>query len=369
MSTEYTSEQLDFHNQFLNFGGLYPYAEGIGNGSMYAATRKGFYNRLDVYNSALGRTLVTPSYDFIANGVLNAVARTVSATHYIGVNAGTMILLNDLFLRMMSSPVVLPHIGDAGKEIGAEKVYNPQQTDMGIYDLVKPHGEVLLPVNPSRQLHAAMLGRTAFNFLGDHELAHIIYGHTRFCRSSYGMSALEEAQAVSPNALDLQTLEMDADCFAAERAVMDIKIFNENPSWISDARRGFYCDWKSGVFNWMFAVYSLFRLFGFRCYSASELLSYTHPPIGTRIRMMAWRVGELVSDKFSADEFFGMHHDAIEAVERAFNEISETSLNRNAIDFAYSDEASEHMHVIWENWRGIRPRLEPYSVGVLAPAR
>jgi hypothetical protein len=55
-------------------------------------------------------------FDYIANGTLNAAACEVAGQAYFGVTWGTIIILGDLFCRMLSHPEVLKAIGNAAGE-------------------------------------------------------------------------------------------------------------------------------------------------------------------------------------------------------------------------------------------------------------
>ena len=360
------NDSLDFHRHFLSKGGYFDYTQ-TGLGEMYEFTLKEFRFKMEEYRS------VYPEFPFanvnyINNNLLNAVASKESDKYYIGIYAGTFILLNELFLRIMSSPNILPEIGDISKEGKTKKLFNPQQYDLDTYFLCKPDEENIMPKDTTRQLYASLFTKAALNFLFDHEYAHIVFGHVDYIASTKKIFSITEEESSEETPLDSQTLEMDADSFAAHHGMLLLKILNDDPSQLSEFRRPFFCDWKKGVSNWLFSIYSLFRIFGYKNYTHDMLLKYSHPPTGLRQRLIAHTLYGLLTERIKIDikdDFFEIHHDIIEKVENAFNEISETKLNRNAIDFAYTTESSEHIGVILKNWQNVRPRLEKYAHGYL----
>lgn len=358
--------QLDFDKHFKSIGGSFLSPQN-NLGEMYRHTIKGYYSRMKEYQE-IHPDFPSVNVDYIDNTLLNAVASKKDGKYYIGIYAGTFILLNELFLRMMSSPNIYPEIGDSSKEVPTKKLFNPHQFDLSIYSMCKPDDEDVMPKDPTRRLYAALLTKTALNFLFDHEYAHIAFGHVDYLAASQKIFSMEENEIIKVDPLNYQTLEMDADCFATHQGMLLLKKINDSPLIVKEQRRPFYCGWENGMFNWLFAVYSLFRIFGYKNYKLSELLQYTHPPTGIRQRIISASVMDTLADRIHAgitEKLIDINHEVIDKVENAFNEISESELDRNAINFAYTSEANQHIGVIIENWKVVKPHLAPYSFGPL----
>ncbi len=360
------ASQLDFNNHFRSEGGLFiPPVKQLGE--MIKHTIKGYYSRMHEYRDIHPR-FPSVNINYIDNTLLNAVASKKNDKYYIGIYAGTFILLNELFLRMMSSPNILTEIGDSSKEEPTKKLFNPQQFDLNIYDLCKPDNDNVMPKDPTRQLYASLFTKAALNFLFDHEYAHIAFGHVDYLVSSRNIFSMEEKEVVKVAPLNYQTLEMDADCFATHQGMLLLKKINDSPLIVTEQRRPFFCGWENGMFNWLFAVYSLFRIFGYKNYKHAELLKYTHPPTGIRQRIISASVMDTLADRLYAGitaKLIDINHEVIDKVENAFNEISESKLNRDAINFAYTSEANQHIRLIISNWEIVKPKLAPYSFGTL----
>ncbi|HTC00736.1 MAG TPA: hypothetical protein VK705_08640, partial [Ferruginibacter sp.] len=336
---------------------------------MYEFTLGEFGTKMTGYRKSYSKFPIA-NVNYINNSVLNAVASKEKDTekYYIGIYAGTFILLNELFLRMMSSPNILPHIGDVSKEDPTKKLFNPQQFDLDTYFIAKPDEENIMPKDTKRQLYASLFTKTALNFLFDHEYAHIAFGHVDYLATQQNIFTISEDEILNDIPLNSQTLEMDADSFAAHQGLGLLKSINDTPSQLPEYRREFFCDWKNGLSNWFFSIYCLFRIFGYKNFEHSKLLKYSHPPTGIRQRLIAGSLYNYFTKNLNVgieQEFWEIHHDAIDNVEKAFNEISETILNRNAIDFAYTPEAGKHMKLIVDNWNNVRPKLEKYANGYL----
>lgn len=360
-----------FHNHFLSRGGLYWHGD-VPYGGMLRSSLEVFRDKLQSYKEGLP-AFPAINYNFIYNPALNAVASKPPAggEYYLGIHSGTFHILNDLFLRMLSTRTILPWVGDTSKEKDTCKLFNPQITDLDQLFLARyndPQG--FMPVDYQRAYFAANYAKTALNFLFEHECGHIVSGHVRWV-AGMGFTSLEEQDAprAGISGIDSQTLEMDADGFAAHHGILYMHWLMQGADQLPKEKAAFIKDWETVLFNWTFAVYSLFRLFGYREYDNSRLTSYSHPPPGIRQRLMMLNINQLLRDRlcvqFNKDPFDIMF-DAIDHVEFAFNELSETPLKRNVLDFAYTEEGGQHMEQILQNWAVIRAKLESHHYGYLA---
>jgi hypothetical protein len=83
----------------------------------------------------------------------------------------------------------------------------------------------LWPNDPVRGDYASWLAWTARYFIFEHEFCHIFNGHLDWINKTTGFKALGEVGASSIpglSNLDLQTLEADADCYAATHTALTI---------------------------------------------------------------------------------------------------------------------------------------------------
>jgi hypothetical protein len=136
-----------------------------------------------------------------------------------------------MFLRMMASRNVLPEIGDSKKEQNTHKLFNPQLTDLDQLFLSKHNDPpYITPADYQRQYFAATFTKTALNFLFDHECCHIFSGHVGYLVTSTGIDSMDEQEGTFAiiDGLNRQTLEMDADAYAAYHGILHMQ-------WIMDA--------------------------------------------------------------------------------------------------------------------------------------
>ncbi len=119
-----TDKISQFHIHFEARGGWYDYAAS-GNQQMFEFALKEWHERMETYQYFEPK-FPSAITNWINNPTLNAVASKSNSDYFIGVHAGSLYLINDLFLRMMASPKVLPEIGDVTKEKPTQKIFNPQ---------------------------------------------------------------------------------------------------------------------------------------------------------------------------------------------------------------------------------------------------
>lgn len=103
------------------------------------------------------------------------------------------------------------------------------------------------------------------NFIFEHELSHIIFGHVDYLHDTFGVTVLSEFNSDLEKKifnLDLQTLEMDADCTALARCCNWAMAVVDKPSRVDSNIRRFYSDPYTAFSDIYFSVYNTFKLFG-----------------------------------------------------------------------------------------------------------
>lgn len=368
----YSNLEMEFDNHFKQRGGLLPY-QHVSYGDMLKTTLDAFQYRFDNYKNGIPK-LPSINCNFIANTTVNAVASKGSSGngYFIGIHIGTFHVLNDLFLRMMSSPHVMPAIGNPSKEKVTCKLFNPQITDLDQLLLSKHSDpESFMPVDYQRAYFAANFAKTALNFLFDHECGHIVSGHVSFIAHHHHMSAVEERRTKDDrmNGLDSQTLEMDADGFAAHHGILHMYQFMQIADRLPREKAAFFSGWENALSNWIFAVYSLFRLFGHKEYDIHCLEKYSHPPPAIRQRIMMLNIHGLLRDRLKVKisrDILEIMFDAIDHVESAFQALSETVLKKDLLGLAYSTEGNKLIGSLLGHWPAMRTKLEGYHHGYLA---
>jgi hypothetical protein len=128
----------------------------------------------------------------------------------------------------------------------------------------------------------------------------------------------------------------------------------------------FHTGFEDMLSDLLFAVYSIFRVFGYKKYNSGELLQHTHPPEPIRQRLVFMVLNSLMKSRLG-DKIDQMITNTITNAENAFSCISESMITPDAINNAYSSDQEDHLHLIIKNWNYLRPQLEPYTYNELPP--
>jgi hypothetical protein len=310
----------------------------------------------------------------VNNGAFNAFAMVDRDTDIIAMNLGLLLTLNNLFLAMMSHPDVLPKVGDPSLETSLH--YDVQKTTVDIYS-ASAEAKSLAPKDPDRNDYALKLSWIARNFILEHEMCHIFNGHVDWLNQRKKIGALEETGALPTSTLSLinrQTLEMDADCYGATYAVLEI-FRNGGPT--HTLGNPFMNSYKDAMYAIHFALYATFRLFHNKPLGEiGDLLGNNiHPPAVLRqfiaLAAMASRTIDNtdVSRHLDALEHTEIATRAMRGVEAAFLFLSRRAWDsKSAFDDArfpegISEACLAALNKLQNNWRNLREELQPFRRG------
>ena len=309
-------------------------------------------------------------FDYINSPFFNAVAFKHQNEEFIGVNSGAILIICLVFQRMLADREILVHIGDINKEKSGLTLFPPKLTN--VMDILSLKANVM-PQDPERLAATNLLTKLAVEFLLHHEYTHLSNGHVDFMLKKSQIPLIAELEmSVSGlmGRMDYQSLEMDADAGAVNHGIEALFGRIKDRDQLPEEQRSAYEDERGILFTWLFAIYSLMRLFDVQKTDLDELANYSHPP--ARIRQaMAFAV---VLELLKRDEIQGVKitdnlrkafadliPQVIQQVEEAFQKFcgDYTSIY-NLID-AYDPRAQKHVGDILENWKKIRPDLLPLA--------
>jgi hypothetical protein len=155
---------------------------------------------------------------------LNAYAFKSEDFYFIGLNAGSVLVIEDAFSTLLSHPSVLPEVGNVSAEA---KAFDEIPAGFPIVNALSLNDPVATgrrcnryaPKDPIRWHYAQCLTNCALDFLMRHELGHILYGHVDYLERTGQRALLPELdlESESPLSTDvLQMMELQADSFASE---------------------------------------------------------------------------------------------------------------------------------------------------------
>ncbi len=309
-------------------------------------------------------------YDFVDNNEINAFATKVQDNYVIGVHKATMIILFDLFSKMLSHPEILIEIGNINEEteytIKTDYYTNLKSMFNKDFDLSK----IRNPVNIERQLYAWHLTTLALDFIFEHELSHSMFGHVDYLADLFGINSFSEFQQFSPKdslLLDLQTLEMDADSTALTRCSNWAIGSVNHPKKMQAATHIFYKDNYQALSDLSFAVYNTIRLFGDGDYKNFTPGKSSHP--NPRVRQMMINatfeaIIRINHPEIDHSKLLEMLIEKVELSENAYQLITGNIPNLESILYAIDNPLLKHLEANWKN--NLRNTLEKYSYWRLA---
>jgi hypothetical protein len=365
-----SEEEKLFDQAFSSFGGLYT---GLDKNMPLLQNKvrdiKKEYADLDHHLKYSVFRIANIYFDTIFNLNLNACASKLGDQYFIGINLGTYCILEDLFDKMMASNNVLPDIGNISLETSEKKFLNVTTIDT---DLI-----FTLPnqLPPPKKCKDAVRGKMAdiyksfaFQFIALHEYYHVVQGHMGYLRSK-NLPVYAELRSGSnvDESIDFSTeqvMEWDADTSATIRAFIIASHFLESNK---PEIRSLPCykDWESFIYHWTFAVYSSFRLFGFKQYNDAEARTLPHPPASVRMAIISMAIiGLFTGESFTKiDKNMSIiMFEATIAAEEALKSISFASDNSDVyLNNWKSEEMKEYMLSLLTKNEQIRPLFKPFS--------
>lgn len=226
-------------------------------------------------------------FDWIENDDINACAFAHRGKYFIGVSAGSAVYLHSLFSRMLSSPRVLPKVGDISKEVDTR--VPPLAIQLGRGELRTSGFIPVIPKDPNRQFHYEYLNSLSMGFLASHEITHLIHGHIAYSEERLGHRHITERgwkKGEPEPALTSQTLEMDADMGAAVAQVGTVmsRVMDPAQRPTGELTR-FYQTPQEAMFHFAFGICPFFRMFGDDSVPAADADIEAYPP---------WRVRQMI---------------------------------------------------------------------------
>lgn len=223
-------------------------------------------------------------FGFINNPELNAVAIIAEDDEYfIGINAGTVIIIYDIFYRMLSYTNLLPQIGDPKQETLSEPSLRSFYLDA---DLMITCGDpdyktlkLLYPKDDTRRHYANHLVSIAIDFLIAHEVTHVLNGHLCLIKSKFSKSHYYETSNTDSREEILlrQVLEMDADTVGATRVISNL-LRHHSEQQVSEQFNQLYQDPNTLLQSYAFSILSILRIMAESPnYDTVPINSLTHP--------------------------------------------------------------------------------------------
>lgn len=314
--------------------------------------------------------------DLVESRAVNACANSAT-DDFIAINRGTVDTLLGVFGHLISHPSTWTRVGSPQAE-SVDRALGPS--------LFLPSSETTLrhivPRCVQRQHFTVNLTTLAFHFLVMHEVAHLRNGHVDMLKN-LGIQELSEvgsSQEPTGDSLLRQTLEVDADSYAAAKslgfAIERVGVVAGEDGPAAGAFRDAYGDYERALHTLAVSIFLLFRIFAPRDGPIENVGMGTHPPSWLRLRCTYCAVGEAVgkitAGRVSSEQFFDYAADAIVEVEEAIAKISSRSVDLRWAMAAFDEEsvtvtAAGYLDEVSKKWREIRPELDQLKRGGVLP--
>ncbi len=236
------------------------------------------------------------------------------------------------------------------------------------------HDVLDLPVltwidGPYRPAAAAWLYRCGVHFIFMHELGHVWHGHTSLAEQ-HGIAFMDELTAFPDGTignLDRQTLEFDADAFAATNvlnyAVLSRPFPVVNPSW-EDFGNG-----MTSLIMTAFSLHLLFRLYDKAAdFDPHARRRYPSPPL--RQVILAETMTAQAEEKGGFLSALEIIQWGITLAEEAYAKRQRMPVDDTAIQETMGPDGKKYIAKLIKHWHIIRPQLDPLKRGgLLAPTQ
>lgn len=316
-------------------------------------------------------------FDFLAADGLEGFSYASPPNHsapfdFIGITAGAVFTVMDIFFRMLSHPDIFPEIGNASLEVPSRcwiKSISTQPKSDGRKDC--------LPLDEIRQHYAYYLALMALDFLFYHELSHLRYGHLEW-KADQKHSRNPGASAGDNYAILHQTLEWDADCQATVHTMTEATFFasqyiefelpeyyyrNQNLITASNAIFGMPRNISRSL---MFSIYTIFRIYNRHEWSNSDLCSKLYPPTLFRQLWVSFSLQTYYKEwpkefGLTENEFLEISPEEIIAVEEAFGCLLNSPPDGRGITSVIRSDGlkanTDHLDRLNAEWKKLRPLL------------
>jgi hypothetical protein len=300
---------------------------------------------------------------WIWNGEFNAAAGIdeVDGIDCVGINVGIAYIICNLFRAMLGHQEILTRVGDCKRE--EKRTYDLETTAVDLANFIP----LKFPIDPRRARYCFQLSYCAFHFIFLHEFGHLFHGHVDWLCRNVGFARLDEIGAASIPGLkpiNLQTIEMDADAFGVTDLLIAALGVSYDPTDRSNPPRipetHVFGTRREAIFTVLFAIYSVFRVFGKENLADDAVFSADHPPAIYRQRFALGSMIELVQDLdvIPMQDFGHVVTEAVVEVEEAFSHLMGTSVLQAPQVREGFERGRQLLNQLLENWKKLKPELE-----------
>lgn len=288
--------------------------------------------------------------NLISNTLLNAHARKFEQNYFIGINAGTVFLIEETFLKIISNKhLTEENYSKINIEVNNGINYNPYFST-----------EILGIAIEDDYQKAINHIKIVLQFLIYHELCHIYRGHVDYIQKELSLDSISEIDDSPDYVFNInlkQTLEMDADSLSTKSFYETSEYLLQNDPLFSQ---------EDYLYEYVYSIYCFFRIFGFYSLKISEIKSSTHPPASIRISFILDHIATIMLELNKSEYERNKIIDKIlQAIKDAENDVCNITFFENQLDsfkeIYRDDKIKKYKSNILKNWQTLKPDLEKYT--------
>lgn len=332
-----------FSDAFANKGNIYSPDEES-EAYLIAASLRDF-NKIIERLKLRYKSLPEIEVNFLDGDNLGAHARIYEEKYFIAIQKGSLKILMNTFMRMLSNPQIFEGLGNIGNEREIEKIDNAQIDNY--LSFIYRDIELEIPNDPRRLKVAIEMLNRAMRQLFLHELAHLIRGHCAWL-------GVENNKTYCPP-LIRQGMEIDADRYGMNLELNQLK----SEDMISTQPDKDYV-LQEKLFIWSFALATMLNLVP-RMESAKDFKNANTPPFALRYKLMITEAVLVVFKDHSKIKDITQHlYGSLKRQEDAFSKI-QTQVTYTHFAMSSSPEIVRHQEEIGIEWKQFEEELSEIS--------
>jgi hypothetical protein len=309
--------------------------------------------------------------EFVGNSTFNAYAAKYKGSYFIAFFDGVPMIVATVVNRMLADRRLFASIGDPKDEEQALPLLAGLVPDAA--RMYEANRQPVVPKQASRQIYASHLCNLIFDYLGAHEMAHIVNGHANYAAFELTVPCIMEFGAIPPTtdaSLEFQAMELDADFTSALPMVTLLKRMVEERDQLPEPLAFRYRSPANAIYDLATAICTLFRLFGDTGITGVDLSKASHPPSRLRQMMILNAMGNYIEERWDkalhkvAEEQFSR---AVGEVEYAYELITGRPEQVMGLNDVWSARGIGYARMIANYWNStLRPKLEDHRIAKLS---
>jgi len=298
------------------------------------------------------------SFLFLRRSQVNACAFRYGGFNFIGMNWGCVCVFQDVFMRMLACPNVLPEVGNSQAERMPEPLSRiPLDADELPSQDGAPYGGTVSPECPARAAYAHFLTQIALDYLYIHEYQHIAAGHLDLLAGKTKRTSISGDSEIGKILIG-HVLELEADAMATNFSLKFACDLKGNAWRVDEEARPFLSTLNDRYTAWMFATLTLFILLEEADSLRKDSKPSSHP---SAILMRSFFLMNIFSDygpfrKSHRAMGFGMR--MLDEAHRGLGQIVKRAPVRSFHFGLLAPNRFAHMKALAEKWQAMRPELE-----------